>query len=104
MPSNDSRLVSSSATAGWTSEWELVTPETADRWRTHHRFPRQRALIAAHIDMLTRAILNGEFESGTIVFYDTPEGTFLTDGQHRLDAIVRSERAVYLNVVHRCGS
>ncbi len=77
-----------------------VTPEIAEEWLTRC-FDRQRSLRTGHVAMLARAMDRGEFEETTITFAVCGGEWHLTDGQHRLHAIIRSGKAQWLGVLFK---
>lgn len=74
----------------------LVTPEQAAAWLDGN--VHNRRLVQRRVDDLTGVILRGEWQlNGDGIRFDA-NGTLL-DGQHRLWAVVLSERAVEMLVV-----
>lgn len=78
----------------------LVTPEQAQMWLSTTSYDRQRGLRISHVDGLAAFIRAGTFVATTITFAACAEDgrTYLVDGQHRLNAIVKSGIATLLYV------
>lgn len=77
-------------------EWLRVTPQMADEWLKLNI--ENRPIKPTHVKFLQAEIMAGRFlpTGQPIVFV----GKKLVDGQHRLMAIVRADKAVDMMVVH----
>lgn len=77
----------------FTIEWKKVTPALAAEWLT--RNPQNRALRETTVDSFARDMLTNNWSPNHqgVAF---AEGGDLIDGQHRLAAIVRSQKAQWL--------
>jgi hypothetical protein len=77
-------------------EWLRVTPQMADEWLKLNT--ENRPIKPSHVKFLQTEIMAGRFlaTGQPIVFV----GKKLVDGQHRLLAIVRADKAVDMMVVH----
>jgi hypothetical protein len=82
-------------------ETVLVTPQMAQKWLDECPFEYQRALVNSHVERLALAMLAGEFEISPIKFYVWQGHEKLVDGQHRLTAIVQSQKIVPLIVIRQ---
>jgi len=77
-----------------------VTPEIAKEMLANNTFERQRSLREEHINRLARAMTNCEFRQGTqISFVKFNDKKYLTNGQHTLNAIVKSGKPQILSVL-----
>ncbi len=78
-----------------TTKVELITPTIAKELLEHN--DHNRKLTNRNIDVLVKAIKNDEWQvSGQTIIIDTNGD--LADGQHRLEAIVVADVAVFANV------
>lgn len=70
-----------------------ITPTMAKEWLT--KIPSlQRRIVATQVEKIATAILRGEWrENGATIVFDK-QGNLL-DGQHRLSAVVASDKPVY---------
>ncbi len=86
------KLQESIVLAPFAMGWELVTPEMAARYLATMR--ENRAIKKLHVDMLAREMKAGRWrESFQGIAFDGQNR--LTDGQHRLAAIVKSGISVW---------
>jgi hypothetical protein len=76
-----------------------ITPEQAQGWLDSHQFEGQRSVTEWRVDLYAKAMQAGKFEATAIKFHHLGQVAFLTDGQHRLHAIVRAGVPVKLIVV-----
>jgi hypothetical protein len=80
-----------------TASWEEVTPETAAEW-LKLRHPKQRPLVPGTVAMYAREMtaepprFNPDSPQGLV--FD--EDNYLTDGQHRLEAVVKAGKTYRL--------
>lgn len=88
-------------TAPISSEVVRVTPEMAAEWLERNNFAHQRKLRQDRVDELAAAIRAGEFELTAIKFHRWAGHEQLTDGQHRLWAIVESGISTDLVVIRQ---
>lgn len=73
----------------------LMTPAQAEHIIRTQMWDRQRKLRRPHAAYLASAIELGELWKLTVEFAELPDGTkVVVDGQHRLDAVVRSGRTL----------
>lgn len=75
------------------SEVSMIGPEVAKHFLQTTQFPRQRTLNEPNIMRLVSEMLRGWFIPGTSLFFAVlPDGTtYQLNGQHSLNAIVRSK-------------
>jgi len=85
-----------------TVEW--ISPAQAREWLSHCLYERQRKLREAHVARLTAAIHNGRYAAQGITLANVEGRWVLTNGQHRLSAIVRAEREVREVVIRKWQS
>lgn len=76
-----------------------ITPELAGVWLQKVNAERQRHLSKAHVAFLQRAIERGEWECNAETIKLTGDG-WVIDGQHRLQAVVRSGKTIKSYVAH----
>lgn len=77
-------------------EWLRVTPQMAEAWLKKNT--NNRPVKLSHVKFLETEIASGRFiETGLPIIF---VGRTLVDGQHRLMAIVRADKAVDMMVVH----
>jgi hypothetical protein len=80
--------------------YAVVGPDTAKYWLENHNYQHQRALRGYHVEMLSGEMTAGRFREKTQVnFCRCGLSFYLTNGQHTLSAIVKSEQAILLSVV-----
>lgn len=78
----------------------VVTPEMAREWLASNSYDRQRPLQRKHVAYLAAQMRNGLFvQNTTIRFAKVGTSTRLIDGQHRLSAVVASDKPMSFNVV-----
>ena len=82
---------------------ETVGPDQAVKWLAKNwRYDHQRPLASDHVKFLTAEMKRGTFKQDTpIEFCRLDDGEWLTDGQHRLTAVVSSGQAQRFVVVRR---
>ncbi len=69
-----------------------VTPDLAREWLSQRPFRGQRKLDRETVLLYSRLMKMGEFDAlSQVNFATVGDDTFLTDGQHRLNAVVHSE-------------
>lgn len=69
----------------------LVTRDVAREMMRGDRYGKQRGLNLRRVEMYERDMRNGDFLPSTPIDFVTLEGkTFLTNGQHRLQAVINS--------------
>lgn len=74
-----------------------LTPELASQW-WDRRNKRNRSLTQAHYEMLTRAMVAGQWRyTGDPIRFDT-RGTMI-DGHHRVMAVMRSGVSIVVDVI-----
>lgn len=78
-----------------------IAPEVARSILETCRYPRQRRVDRKWVLLLATAMRKGEFEASAIQLHHLGTDQFLTDGQHRLHAIVEYGKPVPLVVVHK---
>lgn len=79
-----------------------VTPEIAQAWLAAHIFDGQRKIRPSHVSHLADQMKSGDFLPYTTLEFVFSNGQkHLTDGQHRLAAVVRSGIAQPFIVVER---
>jgi hypothetical protein len=72
---------------------EEITPDTAKLYLELAPFPLQRKLRAGHVDELATYMRKGVFKPNTTIRFNVVgKSLYLIDGQHRLQAIVESNR------------
>src|ERR1700738_4008575 len=85
----------------------LVSPEQATEWLSTCTFPRQRKLRVPWVIELAEIIRKEQWATTTITFTHCKEDgkTYLLDGYHRLNAIVRAQTPAPL-LIHgeRCAT
>lgn len=85
-----------------TVQWVLVTPELAEQWLEDFN-KRNRSKRPAHVANIARDISDGKFliTGDTIKFSKTGR---LIDGQHRLSAIAKAGKPIWVLVVTELSS
>lgn len=82
------------------SETRMITPKQAEILLRDYNFEQNRTLRKWHISNLARKMSNGDFLKGTqLRFAESPNLKRLTDGQHRLLAVVQCGKPVEFTVV-----
>lgn len=83
-------------------ELTTVTSEMALKWLTENRYPRQRALSIYAVDLLAEHMEKGTFRQGTQIAFASVRGKhkMLTNGQHTLQAVIKSGKPQLLSVMH----
>lgn len=76
-----------------------VSPAQAAQWLQECAYPNQRRLRNWHVDELVYAQRAGQLKLGSIEFYCYDGREYLTDGQHRLNAIAKSGIGAVLVVI-----
>ncbi len=73
------------------SQYQFVTPATAERWLSEYQYEFQRRLTLPMVDKWVNVIQRGDFMQDKeikVVLYN--QHRYLVNGQHRLNAIVKS--------------
>lgn len=79
-----------------------VTPEMAQKWLTENRYEFQRDIRNAKVAFLAEEMKRGAFKQGTPIEFSGVNGNeWLTDGQHRLAAVVWAKTPQEFIVSHR---
>ncbi len=81
------------------SQYQFVTPATAERWLSEYQYEFQRRLTLPMVDKWVNIIQRGDFMQDKeikVVLYDRHR--YLVNGQHRLNAIVKSGVGQYFNI------
>lgn len=81
------------------SQYVFVTPAMAEWWLNEYRYEFQRRLTASVVDQWVKIIQRGDFMQDKeikVVLYD--KHRYLVNGQHRLNAVVKSGVGQYFNV------
>lgn len=81
----------------------IVTPKWALKWLKECQFERQRAIDPQNVSRLAYEMSNGRFIQGTqIYFCILPDGSeALVNGNHTLNAVVKSGTSQWLTITHR---
>lgn len=85
---------------------QLITPELANEWVTSYRYEKDlmhsvmRNIRPRHVEYLAAEMKRGAFGSATISFADCKESgrRFIVNGNHTLQAIIKSGQTLYLTV------
>ena len=81
---------------------KVVTPEMANEWLSTCTFEHQRPVSSFHVGILADEMKRGTFKQDTAIeFSRATDQWVLTDGQHRLSAIVASKIPQRFVVVRR---
>lgn len=88
-------------TGKYSSEVVSITPDLAGRWLTDHAYEMQRSARPSHVAYLANEAVKGRLECDLVVLCHVGNSAFLTDGQHRLNAIAESGTSVEQVVLHR---
>src|SRR3712207_331649 len=75
------------------SEWvEIVeiTPEIAEKWLHDYSYHGQRPIVKGQVDFLAFEMAAGRFETSEMRLVHVGDRIFLTNGQHRLRAVIAS--------------
>jgi hypothetical protein len=82
-----------------------VTPQQAKEWLENNDFERQRPLREHHVLSLAEEMDAGNFIAhSAIVFARCGDKNYLIDGQHRLNAIVLSDKSVEMTILTKQAS
>lgn len=103
-PAENNIIAISPLVTGLTAKVILVTPEQAASWLEAAHYDYQRPIVPTHVDELSWAITNLEWEPTAIKIYAHDGREYLVDGQHRLSAIVKAEMPAPLIVVRQIAS
>ena len=81
----------------------IVTPAQAREILEHQNWSRQRDLRRSHVTYLVSCIERGELTELSLIFAEMPSGQkLLVDGQHRLTALVQTDKTLPATVtIHR---
>ena len=80
--------------------YKIVTPQLAQYWLGEFNYEHQRRLRQWHVDTLAGEMAFGRFRKRTqINFCEVNGDFFLTNGQHTLNAIVKSQAPCELSVI-----
>lgn len=90
------------ATGEW-SEILTITPDVATQWLKNYAFAGQRKVNDTHVSFLANEIIAGRFQTSEMRLVHTDARTALTNGQHRLRAVLRSNLPIRANVFHVSG-
>lgn len=80
-----------------------VGPELADLWLDTRYWNGNRPLRTSHVAYLVDEMLADTFGSAEVAFVHTPNGIRLVNGQHTLNAIIKSGRVVRCTVTEFFG-
>jgi hypothetical protein len=79
-----------------------VTPEMAQKWLTTARYKHQRDVRTGQVHFLAEEMRRGSFKQDTPLEFTRVNGDeWLTDGQHRLSAIVETQTPQRFVIVRR---
>jgi hypothetical protein len=68
-----------------------VTPEIAEKWLANYLYHHQRSMRSWQVEALAREMQQGTFIPDTVIRFSVePSGVSIIDGQHRLQALIRS--------------
>lgn len=82
---------------------QLIGPEQAKSWIEIMRYKHQRKLRSDHVAMLAEEMRDGRFVQGTAIrIARLGDASYLIDGQHRLNAVVKSGRAQLFTAIYEC--
>lgn len=87
-------------------EWvELVqvTPTLAADWLNRYRFDGQRPLRLGRLERLVLEIKEGRFNTSEIRLVHVEDRAYLTNGQHRLHAVIKTGQSILCTVLHHIG-
>ncbi len=81
---------------------ETVTPEVATSWLSTCTFEHQRPISAYHASFLADEMRLGRFKQDTVIEFSQSDSQWLlTDGQHRLSALIAAQSPQRFVVVRR---
>lgn len=83
------------------SEIVTLTPDEAQEWLEEYAFEGQRKVRDSHVAYLLNEINHDRLQVDQIVLCHLNGQSYLTDGQHRLHAAMKSGQQVTFNVLHR---
>lgn len=83
------------------SEVITITPEMASAWLENRMFSGQRSVRPGKVEYLVNEILHDRMEPAEMRLCHLGEQVILTNGQHRLHAIIKAGRGIKANVFHR---
>jgi hypothetical protein len=89
-----------SAGSDWV-EMVNITPKLAARWLKEYSYSGQRAVSGRHVEYLGQEMTAGRFRPSAFRLMHNCSRSYLTDGQHRLHAILLSGVSVRGIVYHR---
>jgi len=73
-----------------------ITPDMARFWLETYKYKYQRNIAQNNVNTLTLEMLAGRFNEQTTISFAMIDGKYvLLDGQHRLTAIVKSNKSTY---------
>lgn len=80
----------------------VVTPEIATQWLASYNYDHQRPISSLHVRFLAEEMRRGAFKQDTTIeISSTSEKKYLTDGRHRLTALVSANVSQRFVVVNR---
>lgn len=82
------------------SEVLTVTPTMARRWLDQSPFTGQRSVSEDHVTFLANEITQNRFRIDQLVLCHVNGTAYLTNGQHRLRACLKTGRSIKANVLH----
>ena len=85
------------------NEWsEVITidGEMARQWINEYKFDGNRPLSRDHLAFLKAELKAGRFRTSEIRLVHTPQGTSLTNGNHRLHLVAETGISIKANVYH----
>ncbi len=85
-------------------EWvELVTitPSIAEQWLQEFSYSGQRRINKNHVDFLAQEMAAGRFSTSEFRMVHENGKAFITNGQHRLHAVIQSDVIITATVLHR---
>lgn len=81
---------------------EMVTPEIASRWLSENLYEHQRTVRPWHVKFLADEMKRGAFKQDTAIEFSRSNGhELLTDGQHRLNAVIASSTPQRFVIIRR---
>jgi hypothetical protein len=87
------------------SRLALIAPDEAERMLAEMQYPHQRPIDKGHVSRLAADMTAERFFSGTPLHIAyTPTQRYLLDGQHRLSAVVKAQRAIAFTVIEHTVS
>ncbi len=86
------------------SEIVDITPALAAEWLKTYHFNGQRPVRPGNVERLAREMIAGRFKTSEFRLVHVGAEAFLTNGQHRLHAVIQTGITIRGNVYHQIGA